>query len=222
MAIAAAFLAIGWSGLASQLSWSELARNQTALAGWVATHNVLASAAFVALYAASTALSLPQAVLLTIAGGLLFGPWVGTVLAVLGATAGAVVLFLATRSAMGEALAKRGGAPLAALRDALRRDGFSYLLAIRLLPLFPFWLVNLAASVCGMPLGTFVLATGIGIVPGTFVFASIGAGVGSVLASGGTPDLSIVLTLPVLGPLVGLAILSLAPVAWKQWRRRHA
>ena len=167
----------------------------------------------------STALSLPQAVLLTIAGGLLFGPFVGTAMTVVGATAGATILFLTARSALGDTMSRRGGAALAAVREALRRDGFSYLLAIRLVPLFPFWLVNLAASVCGMRLGTFALATAIGIIPGTFVFSSIGAGVGDVLAAGGSPDLSIFFTLPVLGPLVGLAILSLAPVAWKKWKR---
>lgn len=217
--LAAAFAAIWWSGLTSELTWGGLARNQALLAGWVGANPVLAAAVYVGLYAVSTALSLPQAALLTIAGGLLFGAFVGTGLAVAGATAGAVVLFLAARSALGESMARRGGPALDKVREALRRDGFSYLLAIRLIPLFPFWLVNLAASVCGMRLGVFALATLIGIVPGTFVFASIGAGVGGVLAAGGTPNLSVIFSLPVLGPLLGLAVLSLAPVAWKKWKR---
>ena len=217
--LAAAFAAIWWSGLTRELTWAGLARNQALLAGWVGAHPVLAGGVYVGLYAVSTALSLPQAALLTIAGGLLFGAVLGTGLAVTGATAGAIVLFLAARSALGEALARRGGAALGKVREALQRDGFSYLLAIRLIPLFPFWLVNLAASVCGMRLGVFALATLIGIVPGTFVFASIGAGVGSVLAAGGTPNLSVIFSLPVLGPLLGLAVLSLAPIAWKRWKR---
>lgn len=216
--LTAAFAAIWWSGLTSELTWAGLARNQALLAGWVSAHPVQAGAAYVGLYAVSTALSLPQGALLTITGGLLFGAFVGTGLAVTGATAGAVVLFLVARSALGEFMSRRGGAALDKLREALRRDGFSYLLAIRLLPLFPFWLVNLAASVCGMRLGAFTLATLIGIVPATFVFASIGAGVGSVLAAGGTPNLSVIFSLPVLGPLLGLAVLSLAPVAWKKWK----
>ena len=219
--LTAAFAGIWWSGLAREATWDGLARNQALLAGWVAAHPVLASGAYVGLYATSTALSLPQAVLLTIAGGLLFGAFLGTGLAVMGATAGAVVLFLVARSALGAAMEKRGGAALGAVRDALRKDGFSYLLAIRLIPLVPFWLVNLAASVCGMRLGVFTLATLIGIVPGTFVFASIGAGVGGVLAAGGTPNLSVIFSVPVLGPLLGLAVLSLAPIAWKKWKRGH-
>jgi uncharacterized membrane protein YdjX (TVP38/TMEM64 family) len=220
--LAAAFAAIWWSGVLGQLSWAGLARNQALLAGWVNAHPVLAGASYMGIYAAATALSLPQGALLTITSGLLFGAAIGTGLTVVGATVGAVLLFLAARSALGEAIARRGGAAMEKIRDALRRDGFSYLLAIRLLPLFPFWLVNLAASVCGMRLGTFALATSIGIIPGTFVFASIGAGVGSVLAAGGTPNLSVIFSLPVLGPLVGLAVLSLLPVAWKKWKRTDA
>ena len=219
LSIAIAILAIWWSGLATHLNWVGLARNQALLTGWVDTHTALAAVAFAVVYALSTALSLPQGALLTIVGGLMFGPFAGTLLTVTGATVGAVVLFLAARSALGDAMARRGGAALAKIREALRKDGFSYLLAIRLLPLFPFWLVNLAASVSGMRLGPFALATVLGIAPATFVFSSIGGGVGSVLAAGGSPDLSIVFSLPVLGPLVGLAALSLAPVAWKKWKR---
>ena len=218
-AIVAAFAAIWWSGVLDALSWAGLARNQALLAGWVGAHPLLAGASYMGIYATATALSLPQGALLTITSGLLFGALIGTCLTVVGATVGAVLLFLAARSALGEAIARRGGAPMEKLRDALRRDGFSYLLAIRMLPLFPFWLVNLAASVCGMRLGSFALATLIGIIPGTFVFSSVGAGVGSVLAAGGTPDLSVIFSLQVLGPLVGLAVLSLLPVAWKKWRR---
>jgi len=217
LGLAAAFIAIWASGLTDALTWAGLARNQALLAGWVGDHPLLAGAVFVAAYVVSTALSLPQAALLTIAGGLLFGTVAGGTLAVLGATGGACILFLAARSALGEGLTRRGGAAMATVRDALRRDGFSYLLALRLIPLVPFWLVNLAASVCGMRLAPFAAATLIGIIPGTFVFASIGAGVGSVLAAGGTPNLSVIFSLPVLGPLVGLALLSLVPVAWKKW-----
>jgi uncharacterized membrane protein YdjX (TVP38/TMEM64 family) len=216
--LAAAFAAIWWTGLLDRLNWATLARNQAILTSWVHAQPILAGAAYVALYAVATALSVPQGALLTITGGLLFGTLIATALTVVGATAGAIVLFLAARSAFGESLTRRGGPAMARLRDALRRDGFSYLLAIRLLPLFPFWLVNLAASVCGMRLGPFALATLIGIIPATFVFASIGAGVGGILAAGGTPNLSVIVSLPVLGPLIGLAVLSLAPVAWKRWK----
>ncbi len=220
--LAATFAAIWRSGLPDQLTWSGLGRNQALLTAWVVAHPLLSRIGYVGIYTLSTALSLPQAVLLTIAGGLLFGAIVGTALAAVGATAGATILFLVARSALGEPLSRRGGETVANLRGALHRDGFSYLLAIRLLPVFPFWVVNLAASVSGMRLRSYVFATLIGVIPGTFVFASLGSGVGDVLAAGRTPDLSIVFTLPVLGPLVALALLSLIPVAWKKWKASNA
>jgi uncharacterized membrane protein YdjX (TVP38/TMEM64 family) len=104
------------------------------------------------------------------------------------------------------------------VRPRLARDGFSYLLAIRLVPAFPFWLVNLAAALCGMRLLPYVAATLLGITPATFVYASIGEGVESVLASGGEPDLAVIFSPRVLVPLIALAALSLVPVAWRKWR----
>jgi uncharacterized membrane protein YdjX (TVP38/TMEM64 family) len=199
-----------------------LAQNQALLNDWVTAHRWLAPCLFVAAYTASVTLSLPQAALLTMAGGLLFGTLAGGALAVSGATIGAVLLFLIARSAVAGPLAARGGAALTKLREDLQRNGFSYLLAIRLIPVVPFWLVNLAAALCGMRLSQFAIATFIGIIPATFVIASIGAGVGGVLARGQRPDLSLVFSWPVLGPLLALAMLSLTPVIWRKWRTRHA
>ena len=210
------------SGVTDYLSWAELARQQTTLRQAVADWPVLMPLAYIAIYAFFVALSLPQAVVVTITGGLLFGTLAGGALAVTGATIGAIILFLLAKSAFGTTMADRGGAFLQKVRDGLERDGFNYLLAIRLIPVFPFWLVNLAAALGGMRLGPYALATLIGIAPGTFVFASIGAGIGSVLATGGQPDLSIILSWPVLGPLLGLAALSLLPVAWRHWRKADA
>ncbi len=209
-------------GLTDRLSWSDLARNQAVLLGWVEAHPWLAPGLFVVAYTASVALSLPHAALLTTAGGLLFGTMAGGALAVTGATAGAVLLFLIARSAVSGSTAERGGIALTKLREDLRQNGFSYLLALRLIPVVPFWLVNLAAALSGVRLSQFVAATFIGIIPATFVIASIGAGVGGVLARGERPDLSLLLSWPVLGPLLALAMLSLTPVIWRKWRTLHA
>jgi uncharacterized membrane protein YdjX (TVP38/TMEM64 family) len=113
---------------------------------------------------------------------------------------------------------RRAGTLLDRIRPGLHRDGFSYLLALRLVPT-PFWLVNLGAALCGMRLLPFTVATLVGIIPATFVLAWIGAGVGDVLASGRSPDLSILFSAQILGPLSALAALSLVPVAWR-WMRR--
>jgi uncharacterized membrane protein YdjX (TVP38/TMEM64 family) len=213
----AAFAAVWYSGWLDQLSWSGLARNQAALAAWIANHPIEAPCLFVLLYIAVAALAVPEAAVVTIGGGLLFGTVVGGILTVLGATIGACILFVVARSALAEPLARRGGAMARAVRDRLHRDGFLYLLSIRLIPAFPFWLVNLAAALCGMRLLPFAAATFIGIAPATFVFASIGAGVGNVLAAGGQPNLGLIFSWPVLGPLIALAILSLLPLLWR-WR----
>lgn len=219
IALITAFWALG---LGDHLSWASLARNQAALTGWVSIHPWLAPCLFVAIYIASVTLSLPQAGLLTMVGGLLFGTFPGGGLAVVGATIGAVFLFLIARSAFAGAMASRGGAALGKLRQELSRNGFSYLLAIRLVPVVPFWLVNLAAALCGMPLPQFTVATLIGIVPATFITASIGAGIGGVLNRGETPNFALLLSWPVLGPLLALAVLSLLPVLWRKWRPRDA
>lgn len=203
-------------------SFRWLGERQGALHAAVAARPLATAAAYVALYAAAVAVSLPGATVLTLAGGLLFGAVAGTACAVAGATAGAVLLFLAARYVIGDWLARRAGGLMARLRPGLERDGFSYLLALRVLPLFPFWMVNLAPALVRMRVGTFALATLIGIVPGTAVLASIGAGLGSVLASGRQPDLSTVLRPAVLLPLVGLSLLSLLPVAWRHWKAAHA
>ena len=214
-----ALIAALWaSGLTDRLSWAGLAREQAALKLWVTAHPLLAPCLFVLIYFAAAALSVPQGLLLTMTGGLLFGPFLGGALAVTGATTGAVTLFLIARSAFGDGMARRGGEAVGKLREALRRDGFSYLLALRLLPVVPFWVINLAAPLAGVRLLPFAAATFFGIMPATFIMASIGSGLSEVLARGERPDPGVVLSWPVLGPLLGLAALSLAPVVWKKWR----
>lgn len=213
----AAAYAMGWH---EALSWAGLAARRAALQGWVDGAPVLAALSYVAVYAAAVAVSFPGAVVITVSGGLLFGTVLGTVLAVTGATIGATLLFLAARSALGPLLAARAGPWLDRLRPELERDGFGVLLALRLVPVVPFWLANLVPALVGMRLAPFVAATFLGIIPGGAVFASIGAGVGHVLDAGGTPDLSLILSAPVLLPLLALAALSLAPTIWKRWRAR--
>ncbi len=200
-------------------SWRALAAHEAALRAVAADNPVLAPVGFVLLYALVTALSIPNAALLSIAGGALFGTATAVLCIVPGATAGAVLLFLAARSALGGTLRRRAAPWLARLRPGLERDGFSYLLSLRLLPLVPFWLLNLAPALVGMRLAPFTLATAIGIVPGALLLATVGAGIGDLLAAGGAPDLWSVLTPRVLAERAGLAALALLPVLWRRWRR---
>jgi uncharacterized membrane protein YdjX (TVP38/TMEM64 family) len=215
-------LAAVWtSGLAGHLNWSTLSRHHAVIAAWISRHQAIAPIAFATLYAAATALSVPEAALLTLIGGLLFGTWLGGTLAVIGSTTGATILFLAARSAFADALARRGGSRVARVRAELHHNGFSYLLAIRLIPAFPFWLVNLAAALAGMRISPFATATLIGIIPGTFIYASIGAGLAKVVTAGQRPDLTELLSPHILIPLVALGVLALAPVAWRKWKQRN-
>jgi uncharacterized membrane protein YdjX (TVP38/TMEM64 family) len=222
MLLTLALLAVALAGgLLWQPNWASLAAHETALRRLVAVAPVAAAAAYVAAYAVVVALSIPVGVLFTVSGGVLFGTLAGGSLAVAGATIGAILLFLAARGALVPLLAVRAGPFLDRVRPGLQRDGFSYLLAMRLIPVVPFWLTNLAPALVGIPLATFAGATFIGIMPATFVFASVGAEVDVVLAAGGQPDTSLIWSPPVLLPLVGLAVLSLLPVAWRRWGARH-
>ena len=214
-----AVLAALWaSGLGSEVSWAGLARNQARLAAWVDARPMSAAATYIATYAVAVAVCLPESAIITVAGGLLFGTVAGGLLAIIGSTMGAVVLFLAARHHLADTLAQHAGTFFDRVRHRLARDGFNYLLALRLIPAFPFWLVNLAAALCGMRLWPYFAATLIGIVPASFVFASIGAGVGDVLAVGGAPDLGVIFSVRVLGPLIALAALSLLPLVFRRER----
>jgi uncharacterized membrane protein YdjX (TVP38/TMEM64 family) len=216
-------IAVSWiSGLAQQIGWEPLARNQAVLLAWVASHPMIAPVLYIAVYAVAAALAFPEAAALTVAGGLLFGTLFGGALAVVGSSCGAIVLFLAVRYHLADAITARRGRLIRTLRVSLRRDGFNYLVAIRLVPAFPFAMVNFAAGLSGMRLLPYITATVIGIIPATFIYASIGAGLGDVLATGGRPDLAVMFSPHVLGPLVALAALALLPVAWRRWKRSHA
>lgn len=215
LSVLAAFLAVRASGLADHLSLETLARHREALARFVAENRVLAALGYVGVYVVAVAFSIPGAVLLTLAGGFLFGAVAGTLLAVTAATVGATAVFLLARTVLGEDALARLGPKAEALAEALRRNAASYLLVLRLVPLFPFFLVNLVPAFVGVGLPVYVATTFIGILPGTAVFSLAGAGLGDVLAAGGAFDARTVLTPEVLGALIGLALLSLAAIPLK-------
>lgn len=205
-------------GLDEYLNFEALRANRAALLALVAERPALTALGFVAIYAAAVALSLPGALILTLAGGFLFGTALATVLVVIGATLGACAIFLIARSALGDLLRARAGPWLGRMEAGFRRNALSYLLVLRLIPIFPFWLVNLVPAFLGVPLATFALATFVGIIPGSVVYASVGAGLGAVFEQGGTPDLGIILEPEILLPLIGLALLALLPLAYRRWR----
>jgi uncharacterized membrane protein YdjX (TVP38/TMEM64 family) len=203
------------------LALDALREHRQQLLDLVASHAVVAALTFMAVYVAAVALSVPGASFLTIAGGFLFGWAAASAMVVVAATAGATLLFLAARSAFGGVLARRAGPAVARFEAGFRKDAFSYLLSLRLLPIAPFWLVNLVPALLGVRLSTFVLSTFIGIIPGTIVYASLGSGLGATLAAGADPDLAVALQPEILLPLLGLCILALLPAVIRRVKARR-
>lgn len=208
----ALFILLRWSGLADYLSFETLKTHRATLSTWVADHGLLAAVAYVLIYVVAVAFSMPGAVFLTLAGGFLFGTVWGSLLTVIGATAGATLIFLFAKILLGENALDRFGAPAAKLAHGIRRNAVSYLLVLRLVPLFPFFLVNLVPAFVGVPLIIYVVTTFLGIIPGTVVFSLAGSGLGAVLDRGDTITPGSILTPEIIAGLIGLAMLSLVAI----------
>ena len=187
----------------------------------VADNASLAAVTFIFVYMLAIAFSIPVGVVLTVLGGFLFGTVLGTLYAVLGATIGAVAVFLAARSALHDLLRARAGSAVRRMEAGFKENALSYMFVLRLIPLFPFWLVNLAPAFLGVPLRTYFIGTLFGIVPGTLVFAWVGSGLDEIFARGETPDAGIIFAPEILGPILALVALALLPVAYKKWKARR-
>ena len=212
LAVVAVLLALRFTGVGDFLSLDTLARHRATLTGWASANPWLSALAYLGLYTAAAAFALPGAGVLTLAGGFLFGAVLGTGLTVLGATMGATLLFLFASRVFGADALQKLGPRAEGLATGIRANAWSYLLVLRLVPLFPFFLVNLVPAFVGVPLVVFVATTALGIIPGTAVFSLSGAGLGRVLDAGGTPSLSGILTPEIIAALCGLAALALLAI----------
>lgn len=219
--IAAAIIAYFASGFDSVVSFEGLRTHRAELAAFTAGHPLGAAGAFTAAYVAAVALSLPAAAVFTLAAGLIFGVAEGTLIVVPASTLGATLLFLAARSAFAPMLERRlARAPrLAGVVVELRAHAASYLLFLRLVPVVPFWLVNLAAALADVRPRVFIATTFIGVIPASLVLTGVGAGLDAAFAAGAAPDLGVLLRGDVLTPLLGLAALSLLPMAARRLGR---
>lgn len=212
VALAGAFL------LKDYLSFDALRDNREALLVFRDTHGVAAVLGFVMIYVALVAFSLPGATIATLTGGFLFGTGWGTLLNVSAATIGASVIFLAARYGLGARLSARldqGEGRVKQIKAGLEANQWSMLFLIRLVPAVPFFVANLLPAFLDVPLRRYVVSTFLGIIPGTLVFTSIGAGLGAVFASGETPDLGVIFEPHVLLPILGLCLLSALPIIIK-------
>lgn len=191
--------------------------NRAALGAWVAGHMLLAALSYIGVYILIAAFSLPAGLAATLTGGFLFGTLFGGLYTVIGATIGATCVFLAARTALGDVLRARAGPALRRFEEGFGENAFSYLMVMRLIPVFPFFLVNLAPAFLGVPVSTFVITTALGIIPGTFVFASLGNGLGAVFDAGRAPDLGLFFEPQIIGPIIALAALALLPVIYRRF-----
>lgn len=201
------------------VSFETLSENRDRLLAFVDANRALAPLLFVLIYALVIGLSIPGGAIMTIAGGFLFGLWFGTLLVVLGATLGATMVFLIARTALGDTLREKAGPRVRKMEAGFQENALNYLLVLRLIPIFPFWLVNIVPALLGVGLSTYLIGTFFGIIPGSFVYASVGNGLGAVFDAGQTPDLKIIFKPEIILPIVGLAVLAILPVLHKKLRR---
>lgn len=200
--------------LGQYLTLETLKANRDSLLQYTTSHYETAVALFILIYILQTAFSLPGGAVLTLTGGFLFGSLLGTLYVNLGATAGATLAFLAARYLFHGWVEQRFGDRLGAIQEGFAKDAFMYLLTLRLIPIFPFFLLNLVSGLTRIKLGTYVLATSLGILPGSFVFAFAGRQLGTI------NSLSEIASPPVLLAFTLLGLLALMPVIYRKWTKR--
>lgn len=196
------------------LTLESLKANRQLLLRYHAEHALLTVAAFMVIYIIQTALALPGAVILSLSAGAIFGPLLGTTYAVTAASIGATLSFLITRYLLRETVLNRFGSKLKTINKELEERGINYLLFLRLVPVFPFFLINLAAGLTRLPLRSFVLGTFFGIIPGGFVFVNAGASLATI------NSLSDIASSRVLGSFALLGLFALVPAAYAKYKNR--
>ncbi|WP_300033946.1 VTT domain-containing protein [uncultured Roseobacter sp.] len=218
MIVILAVAAIGAFTLRDYISFDALRDNREALIAFRDANIGLTVLVFVVSYIVIVAFSLPGALIATLTGGFLFGTLGGSALSVTGATIGATVIFLAARYGLGEKLKERMDASQGKIRkikEGIDENQWSMLFFLRLVPVVPFFVANLIPAFLAVPLHRYVVSTFVGIIPGSLVYSSVGAGLGTVFERGESPDLGVIFEPHILLPILGLSALSLLPVAIK-------
>lgn len=208
-------------GLNRYLSFEVLKEHRQELVDWTNANFTLAAACFAAIYVTAIAISIPGAVFLTLTGGFLFGILWGALLVIMSATVGATIVFLAVRTAFAQWIADRAGGWVEKMRRGFQEGAFQYLLVLRFVPLFPFWVVNIVPALLGVRTSTYIAATFIGILPGSIIFVMLGNGLGYIFDQDQTPNLGIIFEPKILLPLLALGALSLLPLIYQFVTRKR-
>ena len=207
----AGFFAFFASGAHEFFSWQVLGQYYTIIKDFVGDEQWLSYLWFLCAYLLAVTFSLPIASMLTLAGGAILG-WPAATLAVIAATAGAGLVFFAAQTLFSDILQRRAGPFLSKLEEGFSQNAFFYLLALRLVPMAPFWVLNIVPALTRMGIAKFLAATFIGIIPGSCVYVWVGRSFDQVLLAGQTPDIQVLSSSTVLLPLCALAALSLVPL----------
>ena len=224
-------LVVAWQiGLIDFLSFDTFHTHRTILQSWVNKQGILAVAIYVFLYTIAVTFSIPAGTVLTVIAGFLFGPFVGAIAVALGATVGATALFLIARTATGDILRKKALPFLDHIRAGFQANAISYLLVLRLLPTFPFWLVNIVPALIGVKLWTYIWTTLVGILPATFAFTLFGQGLDNIFKACDNlrikdtehvcilPSYGEIITLEIWLALSALAILAVMPAVYQRFK----
>ncbi|MGL4489386.1 MAG: TVP38/TMEM64 family protein [Rhizobiaceae bacterium] len=210
-------------GLQNYFSLTYLGEQREFLQNLVAQNYVLALASFFVIYTLATAFSFPAASILTIFGGFLFGWLASGLLVLFAATLGATILFTAAKSSFGGFLREKLAGTAASFADGFAKDAFSYLLVLRIAPIFPFFVTNIAPALFNVKTRDYVAATFLGIIPGVFAYSWLGEGVGSVLdaakASGTMPSVKDLVTPEITTAFAAMAIVAALPLIIKRFRK---
>ena len=207
-----------FSGATDHLTLAELESHRAAMRAFVVAHPGLSAGAFITAYAVMAATALPGPLIFTIAGGLLFGPWIGSVAVLAGANLGSLILFVICKTAFGDVIRRRGGPRVAKVEAMVSGRIFESVLILRLLPVFPLGFVTGGAALVGAPIGSVLAASVLGMVPSTIVYTSIGSGLNRVLDQGGRITPGLFADPQIILPLCGLAALAALPLIMRGWR----
>jgi len=212
---------IGAFALRDYFSFQTLADNREALIAFRDSNYVATAAVFIVAYMVVVAFSLPGASIMTLTGGFLFATFPGALFNVVGATMGAVGIFMAARWGLGARLAAKMDTSQGAIKkikEGIDENQWSMLFLMRLVPAVPFFVANLVPALVGVPLSRYAISTFLGIIPGAVVYTSVGAGLGEVFDRGETPNLGIIFEPAILLPILGLCALAALPIVLKAVR----
>ena len=213
--LAAGFFTFFYLGLDFYLSFQALRENKELLSQWSDENYFMSVLLFVGAHSALTAFSVPIGVWMTMVGGFMFGTLAGGFFSLSGATFGAMVIFFIARYTLFDVLRKKCGEAIVSMEAGFKENQLSYMLVLRLVPLFPFWLINLVPAFLDVTPRSYLIGTFLGMIPGALVYASVGNGLSAIFESGTEPDIGIIFSPNIIIPIIGLTFLALIPVFYK-------